>query len=642
MPDHPLPCICRALTVLEATGPSTGKLAGRGFAAARGHSAAGRGGPAAGGRGKDPLPGWKPSGPPVPDLARTHGLVGNERRRPQPLSAAAFAERFSALLEGKDQAVFAELDLDHDALLSSRELAGLVAHLPEQMDYASFSKWYHLRGNGKVSDALFQDLDGDGDEKLTHDELSALSSYGKRKGATQGRSEKRRDGVTGDRAAADAYEARPKTMDQSAFLLQFGPRLRQILATQNNAAAEGETDQSNDPSREAYQLSAIFMRMDQDRDGGLSKLERFGLEVLLAERADSSEIVSLTPLQQEVSPYVALRVLRHGWQGPQNLEQFESTFGPLLTTPAESQAHSTSAAAVFHALDTDGDGQLMSADRGGLKRFAPGPSWRLSDFRRWHFDLFPSVFAVTQLFSRLDLDGDEMLTAEEAAPVAAELFADVTDGRQLSPDLVVGDPLMGLQSPVYIRKYGHLLVGVSSAAHFYDLADANPKNDIVTPSEHRAALDAHVPTQLTKVEFEKWFDEDKARMLQTTADALFAQLDRDSSASLSHHEMVTWITAAADVRSADPVLASGAKRKLPGNPMSGNGLVATPKRKPTVSIAGKLGVPMSDIHAKLTAAGAGGGGPDVTEKIFKLLDADGSDRLTPNELAVAKLLLHEL
>ena len=73
----------------------------------------------------------------------------------------------------------------------------------------------------------------------------------------------------------------------------------------------------------------------------------------------------------------------------------------------------------------DGDGTIGSEDRGGLVDHQPA-AWSLRDFRRWHFDLFPSVAAVGKLFERLDADTDGLLTASEAVSIAAEVLRSIS------------------------------------------------------------------------------------------------------------------------------------------------------------------------------------------------------------------------
>ena len=69
----------------------------------------------------------------------------------------------------------------------------------------------------------------------------------------------------------------------------------------------------------------------------------------------------------------------------------------------------------------------------------------------------------------------------------------MVETRPISPDLLVGDPMMGVPVGPYGRRYGHLLIGLSHPKKMFEWADIAPKNGIVTPSEHRAALQKNIP-----------------------------------------------------------------------------------------------------------------------------------------------------
>ena len=53
--------------------------------------------------------------------------------------------------------------------------------------------------------------------------------------------------------------------------------------------------------------------------------------------------------------------------------------------------------------------------------------------------------------------------------------------------------MMGVPVGPYGRRYGHLLIGLSHPKKMFEWADIAPKNGIVTPSEHRAALQKNIP-----------------------------------------------------------------------------------------------------------------------------------------------------
>jgi hypothetical protein len=286
-------------------------------------------------------------GTPLPDLVRTQGLTDmkawrdssatggpNDSTSRSAVEHDQFIERFGALLPDAE-ATFAALDADRDGALGAQEFVRLHEHVPPTMDYASFSKWYHMK-LARTEDggaALYKALDLDGDELLSAAEIArmndALRQQRARSASTAPNPLKRPTPTTVAGSSSVAGQAPPGGNNDNAdnarrskggmsaeeWVEQHGggggedsPRPIRSTTTgssssgSNNRAQKTPIDLSTAPDDTDYSrmlqakgwldlggatvrkdLEALFPLLDADGDGVLAETEQAAFELLMTE-----------------------------------------------------------------------------------------------------------------------------------------------------------------------------------------------------------------------------------------------------------------------------------------------------------------------------------------------------------------------
>lgn len=193
--------------------------------------------------------GIKPSLP-LPDLIKTGGVLELETKRLEETNKGEgvqitynlFEDRFSHVLADSG-AVFKKLDGNKDEELSDDELQELVTYMPDHLSYLDFSKWYHLKLSAQPDggDALFDELDLDNDDVVSQKELSKMHKHDK-KGRGDAMDQEMFNDLMGDTIA----EHTKKTPDEVFALLDVNGNgvmdTREVIASEVMTSAAVTSD----------------------------------------------------------------------------------------------------------------------------------------------------------------------------------------------------------------------------------------------------------------------------------------------------------------------------------------------------------------------------------------------------------------